>query len=430
MSKSGFVNILLVALIVGLAIILSGALFGPKQTPGTGGSFGSGYLCCDSGDGEACKTSETEKFTWKGTNVLPEEYALLKSNVALLERAGHIAPAPAPDDMSPDGGKIFLNTTNQTFPNGYDQNSGYDVTSCQGQNQDLIFKSSKQPFICQGIDNDAVIYVCKSGCEKGIGKGEFDVYYRTKDGDIPDAIKNCEKPEISGTPRSGQPTIVFEQQPGKQNLQLQTFEVIQNPGTVPWLSPFCKPAVYLYPEGTSYVSVRINSSEPLTYSDPVYPTQGWGVIAEPSGLINYQNKPYDYLYYETKVADNKIDKPTKGFVVEKSELANLFSEILPKLGLNVKETQQFSNYWLKVLPQSPYYFIGIIPQTTLNSLTSLNILPQPATEIRVSLYLEPLEQKISVDEPQIYTPKRTGFTVVEWGGIYKKYPNESFSCFL
>ena len=401
----GFVTILLLLIVIALAILFSGALFGPQNTPGTGGSLGSGYLCCDSGDGDACKTSETEKFTWKGFNAQPEEYALLKSDIALNE-ANHLKPS---SEKTPDGGTVFYSDTDSTT--NYCE-SGKDVLSD----------------ISGCIPNDEIIYVCTTECPGTVGVGKFDAYFRIKDGEIPDVVKNCTKPQGTGGGSSGQ-EIVISTEAGKTNLQLQTFKIIEKDIPAAWLSPYCKPAVYLYPEQTSYVSVRINSSEPLTYSDPVYPNSGWGVIAEPSGLIHYQNKPYDYLYYETKVADQNLVKPDEGFVVEKNELKGLLTEILPKLGLNVKETQQFSDYWLKALPKSPYYFVGIVPQTTLTALTSLSVLPHPATEIRVTLYFEPLEQKISVDEPTIITPVRTGFTVVEWGGIFKKNKNTDFSCF-
>lgn len=427
--RLGFVNILLIALVIGLAIILSGVLKKDFQQNSNGTPIGSSYFCCDSGDGDACKPSTDKKFMWKGTNAQPEEYALLKSNILLEERAGHIDAAPSPDDKTPDGNRIFLNTTAREYPNGYDPNAGYDVTNCQGPNQDFIFKSTKPPLVCQGIPDDEIIYACTSGCDSDIGQGKFDIYYRTKDGPIPDVIKNCEKPTSANGQPLGQPTIVLGQQPQREDLQLQTFNVIQNSGPVPWLSPFCKPAVYLYPKSTSYVSVRINSSEPLTYSNPTYPSSGWGVIANSNGEIFYQNKPYDYLYYETKVADEKLTNPSEGFVVEKGKLANLFSKILPKLGLNSRETEQFSDYWVRVLPSSPYYFVGIVPQENLSEFTSLDILPRPQTKIRVTLYFEPLEQKIDVAEPVIIMSYRTGFTVVEWGGIFKKNSDTNFSCF-
>ncbi len=412
----GFVTILLLLIVIALAVLLSGALFGPKNAPGTGGPLTSNYLCCDSGDGDACKPLEEKKVVWKGTNSKPEEYALIKSGVALLERSGHLAEG----EPTTTGERVFMNTSDTTAD--YSESPG-----CE-KGKDLVFQGNH----CQGILNDEVIYVCKSECTGNVGTGKFDAYFRLSDipnPDVPEVIKNCTKPSGTAGQELGQPTIVMEKQPERENLQLQTFKVIQTPVSIPWLSPYCKPAVYLYPEQTSLINVKVGSSEPLTFTDPLYPQGGWNVLADSTGILNYQNKIYDYLYYETKVADSSFEKPQTGFVVEKNELSNLFAKILPKLGLNSKESKQFSDYWLKALPNSPFYFVGIVPQTTLNSLTSLIVNPRPATEIRVTLYFEPIEQKTTVDEPSIVTPKRTGFTIVEWGGIFKKNKDSNFSCF-
>ena len=46
----------------------------------------------------------------------------------------------------------------------------------------------------------------------------------------------------------------------------------------------------------------------------------------------------------------------------------------------------------------------------------LNVNPTPDTIIRIQMDYKPLEEKINVKEQKINTPKRTGFTVVEWGG--------------
>ncbi len=414
-KNSGFVTVLLILVLVALGVLLSGALFDPKFTSDGGGSLSSNYYCCDSGDGEACKPIEDKKLTWKGTNATPQEYALIKSNIALLEGSGHLAES---SDLTSTGEKVFMNTSDTTA--NYASQPG-----CEN-GKDLVFGTQG----CAGIPNDEIIYVCKSNCEGRVGNGKFDAYFRMSDlpsPGVPDAIKQCYKPKGSYG-KTGEPTIVVEKQPNRDNLQLQTFKVIQGQVSTPWLSPYCKPAIYLYPESTSFVNVRVNSSEPFTLTDPIYPEGGWSVIADSTGVINYSNKFYDYLYYETKVDDSKVSKPNQGFVIEKEKLSELLSTILPKLGLNQKETNQFKDYWLKTLPNSPYYFVGIVPQKDVEKASTLSILPNPKTEIRVTLYFEPLQKKTEVEQPIIKTPARSGFTVVEWGGIYKKDPGSNFSC--
>ncbi len=96
--------------------------------------------------------------------------------------------------------------------------------------------------------------------------------------------------------------------------------------------------------------------------------------------------------------------------------------------MNEKETAEFKDYWLKALPQSPYYFIGLIPQNELNTLEPLQITPKEDTLIRVRLYFEALDKYKIVKAPQIRTPQRTGFTVVDWGGMVKNDKDHPFTC--
>ena len=72
--------------------------------------------------------------------------------------------------------------------------------------------------------------------------------------------------------------------------------------------------------------------------------------------------------------------------------------------------------------------LGIVSTSNLNSIAPLSISPKPDTIIRVTLYFEALDNKISLPQPKIMPIKRQGFTVVEWGGIFKRDKNHNFSC--
>jgi len=47
----------------------------------------------------------------------------------------------------------------------------------------------------------------------------------------------------------------------------------------------------------------------------------------------------------------------------------------------------------------------------------LNISPKPDTLIRLEFYFQQLDSRIEIVEPEIETPEREGFVVVEWGGV-------------
>ena len=46
----------------------------------------------------------------------------------------------------------------------------------------------------------------------------------------------------------------------------------------------------------------------------------------------------------------------------------------------------------------------------------LNITPEPDTTIRVMMEYKKVDFPYEVEEQELMTPERKGFTVVEWGG--------------
>jgi len=174
-----------------------------------------------------------------------------------------------------------------------------------------------------------------------------------------------------------------------------------------------KPVIYLYPEKTEKVSVKINPKGTMIESIPAY-NGGWNVVAEPNGLID---KKFDYLFYETNIPSAQVKEPFEGFVVEFENLEKFFDKILPQTGLNEKETFQFKEWWLSKLKPSKYYLIKLLERKTIDEIEEMQITPKPDTVIRIRFLFYPIESKIETIPPEISAPERKGFTVVEWGGL-------------
>ncbi len=464
-----------------LGLVLSGLFYKfPKtaQTPDTTSTTESAGVCCDTGDKEKCTTVPNKTVTYNDPEKGSQEYGLLKSNVNLTESVLHLKNS---GQTSPDGHPIIISTAdayNKVFHAG---------TKC---GQEAVWNGDSD---CTPIPKGELIYICKENCseyagdpktsktfgEAGTGKladltkicnaegmgyatrdGKpervngnyltvycygnpktiYDVYFRKSDeqtSGIPDFIKNCSAASsITPTTAAQKPKqeiVVPTQIPDKPNLQLGWFWIktaTQAAGTSSWVSPFCKPAIYLYPEKKTDATVVVKPQGKMTLTIPQYPQEGWNVTAYPDGQITYQNASYNYLYYEAELPDEKIQKPQTGFVVEYNTIKTFLPGLLGKLGLNNSEKDEFTQYWAHVLPNSPYYFIGIIPQKELDSLSPILVQPQPQTTIRVTLYFQALDTKVTVAEPTIQTPQRRGFTVVEWGGIFKRDTKHPFSCFM
>jgi hypothetical protein len=377
------------------------------------------YTCCDSGDGANCHPITENEVVFNG-----DTYGLLKSHIYQNEPS-HIVPT---DTFTPDGHRIFINAS--------DHKASYPgIPGCEPGKDLIQMPQPTYPEPCFGVPNDELIYACvdtPDNCNKQVINDSmpFDVYFRIKDGPVPSEISTlCPKPQ-SDTTETPQKIVGLPTPSGTANLQLETFRVEQEKKSYHWLNAWCKPADYFYPTEKTNIHFDVKPQGPFTYTDPQYITGGWDLTAFPNGNLLYQKKTYPYIYWDAAIPNNLIIKPQTGYSVAYNDLGNSLSTLLPKLGLNQKETAEFTAYWIKQLPSSKYYFVGIIPQSQINSLAPLSINPAPESLLRVTLYFEPLNEKINASAPQIEPFTRKGFTVVEWGAIFDTQKHPGFSCLM
>ncbi|MFA5853934.1 MAG: hypothetical protein WC866_02490 [Patescibacteria group bacterium] len=179
-----------------------------------------------------------------------------------------------------------------------------------------------------------------------------------------------------------------------------------------------KPVIYLYPEETTDVSVKLYPQGGFTVTEPAY-DGGWNVRATSKGeLTNLKDgKTYPYLFWEGR--GGLYETPKQGFVVAQKDVHGFLIEKLSSLGLNTQERADFIEFWEPRMTGSPYYFVTFLGNRAMDALAPLNVTPKPDTVIRVLMDFLPLEKPISVEGFTIRTPKRDGFTLVEWGGVIR-----------
>ena len=182
-----------------------------------------------------------------------------------------------------------------------------------------------------------------------------------------------------------------------------------------------KPIIYLYPKEDTQVSVKLGNEDRITCSYPTYTSDGWNVLAKPTGdLIDLNSGRNLYsLYYE---CDNSAQYTMKndGFVVESEKLVEFLEEKLSILGLTEREAEEFIVYWLPRLQANKYNYIRFATMDEINQNMPLEFSTNPDTLIRVLMTYKPLEHPIDVEEQQLSTPERIGFVAVEWGGAQIK----------
>jgi hypothetical protein len=178
-----------------------------------------------------------------------------------------------------------------------------------------------------------------------------------------------------------------------------------------------KPVIYLYPEKTERVSVKVSPLGGFTVTDPEY-GNGWIVDATPNSVLTNikDGKQYPYLFWEGG-KEGVVQIPKEGFVISKSDVTSVLNEKLSVFGLNKQERDDFLEFWVPKLSEAPYYFITFVSRPEIDRVSPMTISPKPDSIIRVLMDYKPLTAPISV-KPLIITPTlRNGFTVVEWGGI-------------
>ena len=174
-----------------------------------------------------------------------------------------------------------------------------------------------------------------------------------------------------------------------------------------------KPVIYLYPEKETEVSVRLDYDGALTCAYPAY-DGAWTVTAAPDGtLTDEAGQTYNYLYWEG-AAQTEYDF-SQGFCVPGADTAAFLEDALSRLGLTRREANEFIVYWLPRMEPSPYNLIAFQADAYTDH-ARLTVTPEPDSLLRVFMAWKPLEAPMDLPAQEFPAFKRTGFTVVEWGG--------------
>ncbi len=174
-----------------------------------------------------------------------------------------------------------------------------------------------------------------------------------------------------------------------------------------------KPVIYLYPQQPMEVFVQLDFNGELMFTYPEY-NDGWEVTAYPDGTIISGGEEYSYLFWEG-YSEAEYDL-SEGFVVRGEDTEEFLVETLRHLGLAPKEYNEFIVYWLPRMMHNPYNLITFQNEAYTDG-AQLNITPAPDSVLRVFMVFKALDEEIEIEPQQLDTFERSGFVVVEWGGL-------------
>ena len=177
-----------------------------------------------------------------------------------------------------------------------------------------------------------------------------------------------------------------------------------------------KPVIYLYPEDEIDVEVRMNIHGKPTFFYPEY-QDGWKFKAAPTGDLTFGNKTYNYLFWEASQNRSFSKQELKsGFNVKREKVISFLEEKLNLAGLNSKEKADFITYWGPRLAANDLNFVRFEFNEECNRYAELDITPKPKSIYRIYMTWMSIPLEMEVEEQEIESYSREGFTVLEWGG--------------
>lgn len=192
-----------------------------------------------------------------------------------------------------------------------------------------------------------------------------------------------------------------------------------------------KPVIYLYPQLTTPVNVKLEVKGELGFTYPKYSeSEGWNVVAQPNGQINIGDKFFDYLFWDANVNVNLNTTDLKtGYVVEKDSLTSFLEEQLSEMNLSYREKQDFITFWIPLMMQNENTFVHFLFNEECNSMASLTITPKPDNIFRVQMLWSDatLVSGQQILPQNIQSLNREGFSIVEWGGAEISMTNTTLS---
>ena len=293
------------------------------------------------------------------------------------------------------------------------------VSSIQFETGDILWNSGKQnlnEFSIDPIDpcfegDEYVKIVTKN---PNISLKDLEIVGKLKTSENIYSFKNKNHPFLKGFPKNikntNEPSIIFWQDEFGRLIRFVNTSLFN----------FCggKPVIYLYPQKEENIQILLNLKHGFSITRPKY-SNGWNVLANPNGNLKdlKTGNHYSYLFWEGELADYKM--PQEGFIVEKENIDNFFKEKLSYIGLNTKEINDFTDFWVERMKEKHFYFITFTLNADVDKLAPLSITPKPNTIIRILMDYKPIDKHIKVREQKLPKINRNGFVVVEWGGILK-----------
>lgn len=207
-----------------------------------------------------------------------------------------------------------------------------------------------------------------------------------------------------------------------------------------------KPAIYLYPEKTTKISVKLDKTIRYDNVIPKY-KRGWLVEAEPNGYLRdlqprytkcsklpykefgfeYSKQAceinkYPYIYWDGVQTAKQLPIKDVGFIVAQKDVENFLKSKVDEMKFLETEKIEFVRYWKKQMEDTnwKYFKVYFLQNEEVDYYYPIYVEPKPINSNRVQIIISKAKKDEKINEQVLIPFKRDGYTLVEWGGIIKK----------
>lgn len=177
-----------------------------------------------------------------------------------------------------------------------------------------------------------------------------------------------------------------------------------------------KPNIYLYSNEETEAKVTFDVPQWLRVSDPLYEGSWQARVLGDGGIVMEDGSEHGYLFYESETQPFYFQKE-EGWRIGAETRQEQFRSILEAYGFNEKETLDFLEFWVTRLDPGEDYMMYPQMTGTVDRAMPLTVVPACDSVFRLWFTFEKASEMTDVKEPEIVEAERSGFTLVEWGGI-------------
>ncbi len=223
-----------------------------------------------------------------------------------------------------------------------------------------------------------------------------------------------------------------------------------------WVLLFCimyltptttrKPAIYLYPEKTTQISVKLDKTIKYNNVIPKY-KKGWFVEAEPNGYLRdlqpkytkcsklpykefgfeYSKQAceinkYPYIYWDGVQLVKPLPKKEVGFIVAKNDIESFLTARADEMKFLETEKSEFVRYWKKQMQDTNWknFKVYFLQNEEVDDYYPIYVEPKPVSSNRVQIIISKAKKNEKLPAQTLVPFNRDGYTLVEWGGIIKE----------